>query len=242
MVLRIFAIFLCYVILVVSLFFILVDNESLDFERITIGNESENKLRIVHLSDLHFPRIHVNIDNLITEIQSQKPHIIAITGDIVGRRSNVTTSGVFEFMELIVQIAPVYYVRGNHDASNRDTVLLHQGLKDRGVNILGDDRPFIEIYDFVIQLSHTPNFPSIYPITPNLVLAGHIHGGQFRLFGRGILCPDTIFFPRYSSGLYILGDTKLVMSRGLGNSIIPWRFINRPHIPLIEIFLAKNSN
>ena len=70
----------------------------------------------------------------------------------------------------------------------------------------------------------------------NLVLSGHAHGGQFRLpFIGGLIAPDQGLFPEYTSGVYEENKTKMVVSRGLGNSIIPLRFNNRPELIFIEL-------
>ena len=70
----------------------------------------------------------------------------------------------------------------------------------------------------------------------DLVLSGHAHGGQFRLpLIGGLVAPNQGFFPKYDAGLYTDGGTNMVVSRGLGNSIIPLRFNNRPEIVLVEL-------
>ena len=68
------------------------------------------------------------------------------------------------------------------------------------------------------------------------MLCGHVHGGQFRLpFIGGLVAPNQGLFPKYDSGLYTDGKTNMVVSRGLGNSIIPFRFNNRPEVVLVEL-------
>ena len=70
----------------------------------------------------------------------------------------------------------------------------------------------------------------------SLVLSGHAHGGQFRLpLIGGLVAPDQGFFPKYDAGLYRDGGTNMIVSRGIGNSIIPLRFNNRPEIVLVEL-------
>ena len=70
----------------------------------------------------------------------------------------------------------------------------------------------------------------------DLVLSGHAHGGQFRLpLIGGLVAPNQGLFPKYDAGLYSEGDTNMIVSRGLGNSIIPVRFNNRPEVVLIEL-------
>lgn len=90
---------------------------------------------------------------------------------------------------------------------------------------------------YTVLLSHRPELFDIYvKNNVDLVLSGHAHGGQFRLpFLGGIVAPDQGFFPEYDSGIYSENNTSMIVSRGIGNSIIPIRFNNRPEIILIEL-------
>ena len=81
----------------------------------------------------------------------------------------------------------------------------------------------------------------------DLILSGHMHGGQFRIPGvGGVVSPKTnfmgkgrIFFPKYFGGEYSLNNTKMIVSRGIGNPTILPRVFNRPEI--CTIILKKNS-
>lgn len=90
---------------------------------------------------------------------------------------------------------------------------------------------------YTILLSHRPElFDTYVSCGVDLILSGHAHGGQFRLpFIGGLAAPNQGFFPKYDAGLYTEGETNMVVSRGIGNSIIPIRFNNRPEIVLIEL-------
>lgn len=69
-----------------------------------------------------------------------------------------------------------------------------------------------------------------------LVLTGHAHGGQFRLpLIGGLVARNQGLFPKYDAGVYSEASTSMIVSRGLGNSIIPFRFNNRPEVVLIEL-------
>lgn len=76
------------------------------------------------------------------------------------------------------------------------------------------------------MLSHRPELFEIYVSSGiDLVLSGHAHGGQFRLpFIGGLIAPNQGLFLKYDAGLYTGGETNMVVSRGVGNSIIPVRF------------------
>lgn len=90
---------------------------------------------------------------------------------------------------------------------------------------------------FAILLSHRPElFDTYVAHDMDLVLTGHAHGGQFRLpLIGGLIAPNQGLFPKYDDGLYSEGNTNMIVSRGLGNSIIPFRFNNRPEVVLIEL-------
>ena len=92
---------------------------------------------------------------------------------------------------------------------------------------------------FTILLSHRPELFDTYAEYPiDLVLSGHAHGGQFRLpFAGGLAAPNQGLFPEYDAGLYTRESTNMVVSRGVGNSIFPLRFNNRPEVILIELKL-----
>ena len=95
---------------------------------------------------------------------------------------------------------------------------------------------------YTVLFSHRPElFQTYVNCGIDLVLSGHAHGGQFRLplFG-GLIAPNQGLFPKYDAGLYTEGNTDMVVSRGLGNSIIPVRFNNRPEIVLVE-FADENQ-
>lgn len=90
---------------------------------------------------------------------------------------------------------------------------------------------------FTILLSHRPElFDAYADHDVDLVLSGHAHGGQFRLpFIGGVVAPNQGLFPEYDAGVYTDGNTNMLVSRGVGNSILPFRINNRPEVILIEL-------
>ena len=180
------------------------------------------------------------------------------------------------FINKAVDIAPIYYVSGNHEAWSGKYDQIKQSLKDAGVLILDDtslellkgensiqllglsDPDFLTSnyldgtntkklelqlkqwsndINYKILLSHRPELFSLY-IENNidLIFSGHAHGGQIRLpFLGGLIAPDQGFFPKYTSGPYKNGNTTMFVSRGLGNSIFPFRVFNRPEIVVVTL-------
>ncbi|WP_375460210.1 metallophosphoesterase [uncultured Enterovirga sp.] len=84
-----------------------------------------------------------------------------------------------------------------------------------------------------ILLAHEPDiFPQV-PAHVALTLCGHTHGGQVRLFGYSPVVPSR-FRNRYAYG-HVREHTDLVVSGGLGYSIVPVRFGVPPEITLVEL-------
>jgi len=107
------------------------------------------------------------------------------------------------------------------------------------LNRLGD-----ELSDdglFTVLLSHRPErITELLQLNPDLVLAGHAHGGQWRLpvlLENGLLAPNQGLFPKYTNGEYPFGNTTMIVSRGLAREstrVIP-RIFNRPEIVIITV-------
>lgn len=94
-----------------------------------------------------------------------------------------------------------------------------------------------ESNNYTVLLAHRPELFDIYVgAGVDLVFSGHAHGGQFRLpFIGGLVAPNQGFFPEYDAGLFSDDNTTMIISRGVGNSIIPVRFNNRPEIVVAEL-------
>lgn len=95
--------------------------------------------------------------------------------------------------------------------------------------------------DYRILLSHRPEYFDAYVAAEiDLALCGHAHGGQFRLpLVGGLVAPNQGFFPKYDAGVYTEQGTTMIVSRGVGNSILPVRFNNRPELVSVELVCAE---
>lgn len=107
-------------------------------------------------------------------------------------------------------------------------------LLNNAQNVAHEDS---EKNEFTVVLAHEPQYLARYAGTGvDLVLSGHAHGGQFRLpFVGGIVAPDQGFLPEYTAGEYYMNGTEMIVSRGLGNSVIPVRLFNYPEIVCVEL-------
>jgi predicted MPP superfamily phosphohydrolase len=90
---------------------------------------------------------------------------------------------------------------------------------------------------YSVLLSHRPeHFAHYASLGFDLVLAGHAHGGQIRLpFVGALYAPEQGWLPRYASGVHVSGGTSMIVSRGLGNSWFPIRFLNRPELVVVRL-------
>lgn len=92
--------------------------------------------------------------------------------------------------------------------------------------------------NFKLVLNHYPeNFLGVlddYNI--DLALAGHAHGGQVRLpFIGGLYAADQGFFPQLCDGYHEIGNSKLIITRGLSKSGFMPRINNKPEITVVDI-------
>lgn len=94
---------------------------------------------------------------------------------------------------------------------------------------------------FSILLSHRPEQFDVYVENKvDLTFSGHAHGGQFRIPGvGGLVSPGQGFFPKLTSGVHEKDGSQLVISRGIGNSIMPLRLFNKPEIIVVTL---QNDN
>lgn len=95
--------------------------------------------------------------------------------------------------------------------------------------------------NYKVLLAHRPEYFSIYAKKVDLALCGHAHGGQFILpLIGGFVAPGQGLFPKYYKGIYTEANSNMIVSRGIGNSIIPFRFNNKPEIVVAELTCIAN--
>ncbi len=97
---------------------------------------------------------------------------------------------------------------------------------------------------FSILLSHRPEEIGRYlHYDFDLILAGHAHGGQWRIPGliNGVFAPNQGFFPKYAGGKYDFGNATMIVSRGLAreSTLIP-RIFNRPEYVVVKLVPRLN--
>ncbi len=128
-------------------------------------------------------------------------------------------------IELIGLDDPAFLLRGN--LFGEVSAMMDTKIK----GLLLKDNPF------TILLSHRPELFEVYAENRiDVTLSGHAHGGQIRLpFVGGLIAPNQGLFPKYDAGLFTEGASHMVVSRGLGNSVLPLRVNNRPEIVVVTL-------
>ena len=267
------------ILLLVLVVWTVWSNTALELNTYMVGSkelpDAFDGYRIAHVSDLHNAEMGDGNEKLLAMLRAAEPGMIAITGDMIDSR-NTDVEVALNFAEKAMQIAPCYYVTGNHEARVSEYDELKAGLEACGVIILENEREQIEMSGefitilgvddpsfntdylfgdsasvvsstlaeisteddvFTVLLSHRPElFDTYVACGMDLTLSGHAHGGQFRLpFVGGLVAPNQGFFPKYDSGIYTENGTNMIVSRGIGNSLLPFRFNNRPEVILIEL-------
>lgn len=160
-------------------------------------------------------------------------------------------SGKFKSLEEGLLEAGVTILNNDWIELERDTATIKLlGVEDPsfkvGSNLMNEEAAVVETMirnlsdgsdTFSILLSHRPELFDVYRRNNiDLVLSGHAHGGQFRLpLIGGLIAPNQGLFPEYTAGIYEEEGTRMIVSKGLGNSIIPIRFNNRAEIIFIEL-------
>ena len=253
------------IVAVLLVVFCVWQNKGLTVTQYKVTNsKNSSTLRIVQISDLHNASFGRDNKWLLDKVRKEKPDIIVITGDLVDS-GHTDISTAVSLVDALTDIAPTYYVNGNHepwlDAATEESLydsiekagavllmntytrlegnIILAGLDDSSLN----DNTLMEMLQnaeddcYVILLAHEPQYINNYAAGgADLVLTGHVHGGQFRLpIAGGLLSPEHGFFPEYSEGLVRSGNTDMIISRGLGNSVIPLRLFNRPEIVSVDI-------
>ncbi|MCR5383951.1 MAG: DUF1294 domain-containing protein [Saccharofermentans sp.] len=216
---------------------------------------------IVQVSDLHNQIFGIGESALLKKIEAADPDFIVVTGDLIDK-THTSYSIAQTFMVKAADIAPVYYVTGNHEAwlngekfEAFKTELSHHmgihflddkyyesdeyiiaGIADASLDSFAAYPAFTDEKP-VIMLAHEPQYTGLYQsLGADLVLTGHYHGGQIIIPGvGGLVSPEFEFLPDYYEGMRTFGDMTMILSRGLGNSLAPVRINDYPELVVVKV-------
>jgi predicted MPP superfamily phosphohydrolase len=218
-------------------------------------------LTILHLTDLHLcgtPDRAYYREVIDLCLATGRPDLIAITGDVVD--SFYHHKWIVPLVGRLKYNVAAYAILGNHD-SYHDPVLVRRRLRRVGVRVIGNGWEQIDVRGeplvvvgnespwfrprpdltncpdgpFRLCLSHTPdNFAWAQRNHVDLMLAGHVHGGQVRLPFLGSLFVPSRFSRRYDCGAFARGPTFMYVGRGLAGRE-PLRFNCPPEVTRIVL-------
>ncbi|MBQ5840964.1 MAG: metallophosphoesterase [Clostridia bacterium] len=219
--------------------------------------------RVAVVSDVHLPDALLTTQALTRQVAALHPDAIFLTGDLTNAYATFAAEELRRLAKELTAIAPCFAIPGNHEWRLGREPRYRRILTACGVNYLCDsfadwhkDGQTLRLFGMgrrrpaplpiegcpSIVLAHKPQyFPYYQQARWHLVVCGHAHGGQMRAGDRGLYAPGQGFLPHYTAGIYADGNTTMVVSRGLGNSSIPGRFGNQPHLPLLVLTPAEKA-
>ena len=228
------------------------NNISDDFDGIKIVHFSDLHYKRIITKD--------RIDKLINEINLINPDIVIFTGDLIDQDSDITEDDISYLKETLSKINAKYgkySVIGNHDYSI-DIEVLRSIYKESNFNLLENSYDIIygknnnklyiggistgafsdtvltkmnyneECYKIIIL--HEPDYTDeIISLNPNLILGGHSHNGQVNIpYLKKYFVPTGS--KKYYNEHYLVNNTNLYISSGIGVSRYNFRLFNHPSI------------
>jgi uncharacterized protein len=224
-------------------------------------------LTILHLSDLHFNGVPPRNwqEAVIRRCAAWEPDLVAVTVDIADSMAChewiVPVLGALRWREA------AFAIMGNHDFWY-DAPAIRSHLTTAGLRVLSNrweqidvrGEPLLVIGNewrwlhprpdltacpqgpFRLCLSHTPdNLPWARRLGVDLMLSGHVHGGQIRFPVFGSILVPSVYGRRYDCGVFHEPPTVLHVSRGLSGDV-PVRYRCMPEVTLLTLRAGAQSN
>ena len=128
------------ILLVVIKIYLYYEKNNLDVSRYNIGNKKISKkidkYKIIQVSDFHSVKNEKLVNDIVYNIEKEKPNIIVITGDLFSNTDDKNIKASTNFLKEIKNIAPIYFVSGNHEARSNNYSKIKNILIDNNVTIL----------------------------------------------------------------------------------------------------------
>lgn len=222
-------------------------------------------VRLVLISDVHIGNSVMDparLERIVRQIDGLKPDLVLMAGDFAAGRDSVQAGGAVSRMAMPLSHlkAPlgVFATLGNHDewadpklvaatlARAGVTVLDNQAVR-RGPLIIGGIGDSVTGHQSVpktaaamaklrgahIVFTHSPDLARKLPPDMPLLLAGHTHCGQVVLPFYGPVAE--VSSPRYRCGIVRENGRIIVVTAGLGASVVPLRFGAPPDLWLLTL-------
>ena len=217
-----------------------------------------NGKKIVFVSDFHVG-LHdkSRLQRIVKKINELKPDLVLSGGDYIKGHTGKHSMPIEEQVKILSGIkAPVISVLGNHDAKF-DKYRVQKALEKSGIKVLRNSNTQFEdisiagVEDmqtsipqiktalegtngYTILISHTPDVYFDVDDSVDLILAGHVHGGQVRVpFYGALICPSK-YGTKFSCGSFSETHNRMIVTKGLGTSMLTVRFNDIPEIVVLE--------
>ncbi len=222
-----------------------------------------NGIKIVQFSDIHFSK-HSSVDtikSLVSLINKANPDIVIFTGDLIDKDYNIKSEekeAIMSEFKNIKSSLGKYAIKGEEDNQdfkdifdNSNFIILDNQIEKininaSSINIIAVDETYtteqvvVDNNNFSIAVVHKPDLADRInqELKPDIIIAGHSHNGQVILpiFGAAMKKEGA---KKYYSSYYELGDTKLFISGGIGNSKYQFRLFNHPSFNLYRLRTNK---
>jgi predicted MPP superfamily phosphohydrolase len=220
------------------------------------------RVRVLHLSDLHvmegFDEYTMQVGR---EMRAIDPDLIVMTGDYLSRADRLPL--LTSWLERLPRARyGAYAVLGNHDFWSGDPDGVRSVLGRAGVRMIGGACASVEVAPAsvlrvcgteepwgpgftvaadsdvmaTLVLSHTPdNVYASHEPGVTALFAGHTHGGQFRLPLFGAFVIPSRYGRRFDEGHFVVGDTHLFVSAGVGADDPPLRLWCPPELIVVDL-------
>lgn len=212
-----------------------------------IGTARSGSVRLLYASDLHLGAwsSEASVRDLLRVVARERPDVVLLGGDLVDGQWGLGKLG--GFVRRLSALAPVAAVPGNHDqfaGVDRVRAIVKesggQWLPDRSLrvaDIIVDGGPTREprAGKFRVLCGHDPaTIESAGSTDYDLILAGHLHGGQVKLFRRRGRDYPGAWFYRWTGPAFEEGSTTMLVSRGCADTL-PVRFRCPREVLLCEV-------
>lgn len=229
-----------------------------------LQNNDLKGCRAVFVSDFHIaPVQRGRLKRIVKLINKQQPDIVFSTGDFVHGYSESKTLPIEKITEELAKVkAPYgfYTVLGNHDwwqdgahireVLNKNNIIVLENssqklkINNKNITIAGIEDLQTRIPDIekalhranltTILLTHNPDPFFSMNKKVFLTLAGHNHGGQVQIPFYGALLVPSDSGTKFANGLFNINGNNIIITKGLGNSIMNVRFCCSPEIVVID--------
>lgn len=242
----------------------LIEPQFIVLKKYNLKSDDLRGIKAVLISDLHIaPWQKGRLKRIVQKVIKQNPDIVFCTGDFVSGYLPHKTLPIEEIGGELSKISPklgFYAVLGNHDwwqngayirevlskngitileNTSKDLLICNKtvtiaGVEDLQTRIPNPEKALRGATRTAVLLTHNPD--TFFDVKQDvfLTLAGHNHGGQVQLPFYGALIVPAKSGTKYSNGIFKENNNTLIVTKGLGNSIMNVRFCCPPEIVVIE--------